>query len=223
MPRRLVLAVIVTLTLLRPDNADAQYCPEKIAAIDGDMSRKAAGILATLYKKLGCPVKVMFLPGRRGLMQFNNAKVDGELNRHAIIESKYKRPFVRSAVPMLHMVNGLWSRPAPLGKRTKPIGYALGIAWQDEYAADRPNQKFIAYRRAVQVIEAYNRGEIDKFVSIKQVIAINRARGTISPVPVLEKRISRLPLHHYLDKKYAAFMADFSEALRRDNPFRVLE
>jgi len=227
MTKTLSVFAVSVLTCLISGNVYAQYCPTKIAAISGDpLSEGGANVLRQIYGKLGCTPEVTFLPGRRGVNHFNKSAVDGELYRLRLIESQYKTAFVRSSTPVFSLTNALWVHPSPAIAEKKRTAYVLGIAWHEKFVVALPVEqraKYVKYHSDGQVFAAYNRGAIGSFLTEKQSIDILLKKNAIRPIPVLKKVISSLPLYHYLGKRYAKFMADFSAELARDNPFSKLE
>lgn len=204
--------------------AHAQYCPGKIAAVEGDvLTEEVIPILNQIYKKLGCTLAIKYLPGKRGLSYFNNNLVDGETFRFSIIEKKYTKLFVRSSTPMLNLTNALWEHPDKAVSKKMPIAHVLGIMWQDKYVAETPSDKLKTFYSQQEITAAYRRGTVGSFLASKQSLNISSKNQDMTPPPLLKKTISSLPLFHYLNTKYAKFMGDFSEELRLNNPFAVLE
>ncbi len=224
MNRILIAVLTFMISSLLTQNAYSQYCPTKIAAVDGnDLSNGAIPILKQIYANLGCSPDIIFLPGRRGVRHFNLSLVDGELFRFRFIEENYKKEFVRSSIPMLRLVSALWQHPSPKIAKTKPMAFVLGIAWQEKFISETPIRNSIKFHADQQVIDAYNNGAIGSFLARKPAISIFLKKQALQPVPVLKKTISSMHLYHYLDIKYANFMADFSEELRLKNQFSKLE
>lgn len=124
---------------------------------------------------------------------------------------------------MFHLVNALWEHPSPSTVKNRQIAFTLGIAWHEKFVSETPASKFISFPSDDEIINAYNRGSILSFLSEKQTINLFIQKQRIHPVPILKQTLSSVPLYHYLDKKYAKFMADFSEELRLHQPFTQLE
>jgi len=224
MKKFLVFFLIYVMSSCLSEQAFSQYCPSKIAAISGDnLSVESQSILKEIYTKLGCSVEIVSLPGRRGVLSFNRSLVDGELFRLSLIEKKYEKTFVRSTTPMLQLVNALWEHPSPSVAENKPMAFVLGIAWHEKFISETTGTKAIRFSSDHELVAAYNRGAVGSFLTEKQSINLLHKKRAIHPAPVLKKTISALPLYHYLDKKYAKFMADFSEELRQHQPFQKLE
>jgi len=223
--RNLTSLFALMVFCLSPENSYAQYCPSRISAVTGNsLSEEVASLLRVVYERLGCRPEIEFLPGRRAVHHFNASIVDGELFRLKMIEAEYKKPFVHST-ELFRMTTALWMHPSPSIAQKNPTAYILGIVWQEEYVSGRLARdpgKYQKYHTHQQVLSAYNRGLIGHLLSEKQSVEILRKRGEIKPVPVLEKTLGSLPVYHYLDEKYAEFIADFSAEIARDNPFNKL-
>jgi len=213
-----------TLSSLLTQNAYSQYCPTKVAAIHGnDLSNEAIPILKNIYMKLGCSPEIIYLPGRRGVSHFNKSLVDGEVFRFEIIEKKYKKEFVRSSIPMFRLASAIWQHPSQKIADTKPMAFVWGIAWQEKFVSETPIRNSIKLHTVQQVVDAYNNGAVGSFLAVKPTIGIFLEKQGIQPVPVLKQTISSMHLYHYLDIKFAKFMADFSEEIRLKNQFSKLE
>jgi hypothetical protein len=219
-----ILAIVSALVL--PDRAQAGYCPGKIAIIEGSrLSTESLPILKQVYMKLKCAPEIVSLPGRRGVVHFNRSLIDGEQFRIEIIESQYDKPFVRSAVPMFSITGAIWAHPEPATSQGRPLAYVLGFAWQENYVSAgnfAPAAVAVKFKSDVEAIEAYNRRVVGSFMSTSQTMKIHNQKGRMIPKPVLHKVVSKTSVYHYLDPKYAKFMADFSEVLRRQDPFARL-
>jgi len=218
---------LLVLLMAVPGTAIAQYCPGQIAAIEGDpLSRDGALYLTQMYEKLGCKLEVRFLPGRRGVQEFNSADVDGELYRLRIIEDKYVRPFLRSVQPLFSLTNAVWVHPDPAIADAHPLGYVLGIAWHEKFVSELPvgdATRLLKFHSEDDVVAAYNKGVIGSFLTEKQTVDILVQGGAIVPAPVRKTTISAQPLYHYLGREFGPFMGDFSTLLTRDNLFKKLE
>ena len=209
-----------------PAQAAGAYCPAKIAALDGvALAERSAAAMQLLYEKLGCPVEIEPVPGRRGVAHFNSGAVDGELYRLAIIEPAYTVPFVRSTVPLMVMEKALWSAPGAKGDETALYGYVFGIKWHEDFVghARERTRRFRKYDTETDMFTAYQAGEIKGFLSIKQTVDQLLWVGRITAAPEKVLTVARKPLYHYLNAKYRPFMEALSAALARDNPFTALE
>jgi hypothetical protein len=218
-----ILCGTCALTLLIPGISFAEYCPREIAAIKGGpLSIKTAPVLSAIYKELGCPVKITFLPGRRGIREFNLSNVDGELFRLPLIEDKYTTTFVRSSEPLITINNAVWSNPDTKIAQSKPLGYTLGIAWQEKFISTRLTDhtvRVLKFGSGEETYDAFNRGLIGSFLAEKQSVQLMLRDKKLDFSPTLQQTVKTQNLYHYLDKKYAKFMADFSKYLRAKTPF----
>lgn len=192
-------------------------CPEKLAIIQNDRIVEAAlSTFKALYSQLGCSPTFSEFPGRRGVLHFNESLVDGEFYRIPMVEGKYSRPFVRSAVPLFQLSNELWLHPDEVVRDRLPIGYILGVVWQEEYMKNRHGVAFSSGRK---MFSFYQKGRISGFLSSSNPVIPQAERSSLQPAPVLRERISTLSLYHYLGIEHADFMKKLSELLVRDNPF----
>jgi len=67
------LLIILFFTLFMNNNVSASYCPKKITAFENGIAAKAySKILLEIYQHLGCSAEIVFLPPKRGIVEFNN-------------------------------------------------------------------------------------------------------------------------------------------------------
>lgn len=220
----LIFVSTFVISFIQMESAFSQNCPLRIAAVENDsLTRESVPIFRQIYNELGCSLEITFLPGRRGIQNFNLSLVDGELMRIELIEEKYEKAFVRSTSPVMHITNAIWEHPSQVIVESRPTGYILGIAWQEKYVSETPNTRFIIFYNDNEVLNAYNRGAIGSFLLAKQSLNIFQDPVKLNPPPILKKIVSKLPLYHYLDIKYVKFMTAFSEKIRVRRPFSKLE
>ncbi|WP_419904297.1 hypothetical protein [Kiloniella sp.] len=192
-------------------------CPATLATIDkGSLSLLVVKTLGEIYQELGCRVRFMPYPGRRGIASFNNKQVNGEVMRIEKVERAYKRDFVRSSVPLMMLNSSLWQHPDSLAKADLPIGYTLGIIWQENYIKNKRGRKF---SNAQELFRAYNSGELSGFLSADITVKIQVENGEIIPRPIQKQTVISAPLYHYLGQEFTPFMKRFSDLLQREDRF----
>jgi len=138
-------------------------CPQRVAAFDGTIIPvEVIAVFKKMYSDLDCEPTYVPLPGRRGIIQFNHGKVDGEIFRTEKIEPLYTREFVKSAIPVFTISNSLWRNPSAKQSKKKKIGYVLGIVWQEKFKTVGVKK---SYHNAEKMYEAYNSGLLTEFLS----------------------------------------------------------
>jgi len=215
------LLIILFFTLFMNNNVSASYCPKKITAFENGIAAKAySKILLEIYQHLGCSAEIVFLPPKRGIVEFNKGKVDGELYRLAITETKYKTPFVRSGVPLYQYRAGVWRNPSLHEHHGKPLGYVRGLTWQVKYIESHPEIRAVEFDSPGNVLDAYQRGAISGFLSGEPMMHPKLANHEIFPTPILDKVLIDKPIYHYLHADYTPFMRDFSAKVEKNNFFK---
>jgi len=191
-------------------------CPKKIAVIaNDDITAASTKILETLYRELGCPAEFIALPARRGIRDFNHRLVDGELYRLRQAERLYDRPFARSQLPLFMLSNSLWRNPAVKEDGRHPIGYVLGVVWQENYMKTRKGKVF---HDSDSLVRAYNEARVGGMLYADFAMAALVRDNHIYPEPVRGEVLLEAPLYHYLGKEFEPFMKRLSELLKRQ-PF----
>jgi len=217
----LFLGSILTVALVQA--GEPVDCPKSLAIIETDkLSADASQIMIDLYKTLGCSVELKALPGRRGIKHFNEHRVDGELFRIEKAEASYHRKYIRSSVSLMTLSNTLWLYPDKEIQEKYPIGYVLGIVWQEHSIK---KYQGLAFHDEEKMFEAYRRGRLGGFLSSDLTVNTWLMSNHFSPAPnpVASEVLMVVPLYHYLSAEFRPFMEKLSELLATQNPFRRLQ
>ncbi len=206
-----VLACCFTTT-----GAASAYCPERIATIEGTpMNTALLPVMEDLYGQLGCQLTTVAFPGRRGVAAFNAKRVSGELFRLPVIEPSYQTEFVRSAAPVFHFQEALWLHPSRHLDRTSKIGYVIGLKWQETFAKNNAaRHQFVKYSSSRELFSDYEHGLLDGFLSGPLQVETQLKDKVFSKRPEMALFIRKTPVYHYLDSRYATFMADLSRIIK---------
>lgn len=198
-------------------------CPKKLATIATNvLSIEASKAITNMYKKLGCPVEMEALPGRRGIRHFNEKRVDGELLRIEKVELSYEREYIRSSVSLMTVSSSLWLHPDSGHQDKYPIGYVVGIVWHERAIT---SYKGIAFNDEAKMYEAYRKGRLGGFLSSDITLNIWLKSHDLSPTPdpVEAEVLLVSPLYHYLGAEFAPFMQRFSALVVSADPFKELQ
>ncbi|OUS17279.1 hypothetical protein A9Q97_01745 [Rhodospirillales bacterium 47_12_T64] len=196
-------------------------CPRSIATIGNSVMAEASkGTLLRVYDDLGCHIILEELPGRRGIASFNNSIVDGEMYRLRIVEPRYTRKFVRSAVPIFLVSGSLWRRPNSKGDDNLPTGHVFGIVWQEKYMEGRRGKVFNTVEEA---FKSYEVGEINSFLASDFAVRHRISEDGFSIVPDQGERLMEAPIYHYLGEEFTPFMNFFSSYIKKHSPFALME
>jgi len=217
----IVLAMVLLLGLslfgAKSSFASEVECPKTVAfnANDG-VSAATTKILESLYRELDCQTEFVGLPARRGIRNFNHGLVDGEVFRLRQVESLYDRPFVRSSLPLFMLSNSLWLNPTMTDDKRRPIGYVLGVVWQENYMKTHEGKIF---HGSDQVLQAYNDGRVRGMLFADLTMEVVIRNKTLNPPPKKDTILLEAPLYHYLGKEFTPFMAQLSDLLK-SQPFK---
>ncbi len=217
---------IVLLGLFLVTISTAHACPKKIAAVLGDdIARHSLPIMMDIYIQIGCETEFDFLPGRRGILEFNQGKIDGELYRNPIIEQFYDHEFIRSKQPLLTLQQGVYLDPEHTDYTTVPIGYISGIKWHDLYVqnkSENPN-RFVRFNEKTKLYSAYRQGRIKGFLSSQLAIRLHSKDFGFERPPKLSVAVGTVNLYHYLAKEHASTMRDIDQHILTHKPFESLQ
>ncbi len=134
-------------------------------------------------------------------------------------EKSYVRPFVRSSVPLFLLGSSLWQHPDQ-DKESLPIGYTLGVVWQEDYMKGKRGLKF---NNANELLDAYNAGRLSGILIADLSVFKLVKEKKLYPRPIKKQTISTAPLYHYLGAEYAPFMDRLSNLLKSKNHFSEIQ
>jgi len=219
----LILCILLAFVSHADANQSPSYkCPTKIAYANstGPMVRDAITILKNIYRDLGCDTNFVPLPGRRAIRDFNNGLVSGEIFRAEIVEKLYTRNFIRSSIPIFTFNSSIWRHPKKETRNQKPIGFHIGIIWQETYMKDRSGRQF---HTSDQIFSAYNKGQLGGFIASNYSVLNKLRNKDLAAPPYLEEQVFSAPMRHYLHQEFSEFMLAFNQYIKVHSPFRKLD
>lgn len=211
----------LVLLLLGAQGAQAQEaCPKRVGYIEKNaLTRLALPIMQEVYRNLGCETEFVDLPGRRGVLAFNEGTIEAELIRFRLVEDQYLVPFVRGKVPLINLKSYFWKNPAQMDDHRTPFGYVKGLIWQEDYAKGKP---FNAFYNTQSMFKAYNAGQIAGFLASGPAIDNAREKKLISPLPIAVELVKEDAIYHYAAAPYQRFMDQFDRYVEDNRPFSHL-
>ncbi|GAA0770363.1 hypothetical protein E1180_20120 [Roseibium denhamense] len=199
-------------------------CPQEISYIEKLPSAESVlDLLRDLYTEIGCDTRFTAYPGRRSVLMFNAGKIDGQFARLPIIEADYRRAFLRSALPVNEARAILWQRPDAKVQEKKPLGYTIGVRWQDAYVTHEDAAR--GFYAAFEKMQAYENGVIDRFIETDQNVALLVAAGVLKRRPDPVTVIKDFQAFHFVGAEFSDFMERFDAAhavSRKQHPERTL-
>ncbi|MDV7338088.1 hypothetical protein RYZ26_00675 [Terasakiella sp. A23] len=213
------LALSFCVLSLTAFTAKADYkCPETIAVVqNNDISARTLFVVQGIYHDLGCETIFVQMPSKRGILDFNKQRSDGELMRQPGVESLYTTSFIKSAKPMFVLQKGIWGHPDAKIRNSHPTAYMFGIVWQDQYMTSR---KGIPFKGEEKIADAYNRKIIGRFLTNNVTMAATDILANYTPQPIKLETVGKVDVHHYLHEDYRDFMDAFDRYIASFDPFR---
>ncbi|WP_126465265.1 hypothetical protein [Candidatus Terasakiella magnetica] len=202
-----------------------EACPKKIVAVMGDdIARHALPILINIYDSIGCSTEFDFLPGRRGILEFNQGRIDGELYRNPIAEQFYSRAFTRSSKPFVTVEQGIFLNPKYNDYTSVPIGYISGIKWHDLFVLNTlaNTKRLVRFNQKSKLMDAYEQGRIKGFLSSTLSVKLYNDEVGFKHAPQLSLAIGTVNLYHYLAKEHATIMEKIDQYVSSHKPFTQL-
>jgi len=209
------------LTLQATPSFAASPCPARVGYLEGNaLTQLVLPIMKDIYQELGCSTRFVQLPGRRSLIAFNKQKIDAELMRLPLAESKYTVAFTRSTYPIFQLYSYLWVNPNKKRVKHLPYGYVKGTLWQERYAK---NKNFAAFYNTKNLLRAYNAKQIAGFLGSGTAIRKKIKNNTLHPVPIPIIEANKAPLYHYTQADYKKFLLRLDTYLEKHQPFAALK
>lgn len=179
-------------------------CPHKLSTISQNLLPKEVGsLLQQAYQDIGCTIIIEPVPGRRGIMHFNNAVSDGEVMRLSVVEPSYTRAFARTAQPLFEIQNAVWRRKNASKNDAQIYGFTLGIKWTEIHSQyDPENREYVPFSHQSDLLNALNSEKILGYLSSSQGITLRAEAGLLKFPMIMEQEISRLPVFHYVATEF---------------------
>lgn len=224
MIRHTSIIVILFVSLFidsTPAQATSSYCPNNIAVIaDARAYEDIVRVFKDVFRDLNCNTEFVAVPAKRGVYLFNQGKVDGELMRLPVIESKYTVPFIRSD-PYFRFKLALWG--AKFTKVTS-LGYLRGLAWHEKFVSRFQKQgvSIHVFNSNEKMYRAFLRGRINGFLSAERMMRLFFEKRLLAGQVALKEVLLTPKVSMYLKPEFNEFVSDLNAYLRKNTPFEKL-
>ena len=173
-------------------------------------------LLIEAFKRVGYTLKTVRLPPERGLINANEEIVDGEVNRIAGIEKKYKNLLrvpekIRdSDFCVLSKNANIINKPEELNNHV--VGYIKGWKIYEKMMSESSNVIAASSPQQLFRLLKVNRVDAVLYVCLQGKILANQL--DIKGVKVLKPLLKQRPMFLYLHKKHKALVPRLAQALK---------
>jgi polar amino acid transport system substrate-binding protein len=185
-----------------------------------------AEILKLGYKRLGIPVKIVEMPGKRALVESSEGRIDGEVHRIFRIGEDYPM-LIRIPTPINYI------EPTVFSKRVKftvsgcadlkehRIGIVRGVRHAENCTEGMKNVHIVNNSRLLMQILHRDRVDIVITARINGLLQIKKLN--LDSIYALSPPLSREPVYHYLHKKHEALVPKINRIFKEMEENGTLE
>jgi polar amino acid transport system substrate-binding protein len=200
MPIKILGLLILTSTLLVAE-------PLKFAQIANTPDQMVGPeILKVVYAKLGMPIEIVAVSGKRALMESSEGRLDGEVHRIVEIDSIYPS-LLKIPTAINHIEATVFAKNIdylPVGCASlegKLIGIVRGVIYA-ELCIEGLN-KMAIFPDSVSLMKSLDKNIVDYVVTARFNGLVQLKKLGINSIIALKPALSKKPLFHYLHKKHA--------------------
>jgi ABC-type amino acid transport substrate-binding protein len=185
-----------------------------------------AEILKLAYKRLGIPIIIVEMPGKRALVESSEGRIDGEVHRISRIGKDYPT-LIRVPTPINYI------EPTAFSKKLKftiggcadlkehRIGIVRGVKHAEDCTQGMKNVHIVNNSRLLMQILHKNRVDIVITARINGLLQIKKLN--LDSINALYPPLSRKPVYHYLHKKHEALVPQINRIFKEMQEDGTLE
>lgn len=202
-------ALSVILFFIFCSISDAQE-PLKFAGIVNTPDQVVgAEILKAGYERLGIPIEIIEMPGKRALMESSRGKIDGEVHRIFRIGDDYPA-LIRVPTPINYIEPTAFAKNLKLtvggcsDLKTHRVGIVRGVKHAEECVQKMENVQVVNSSKLLMQI--LHRDRVDVVITAR-VNGLHQLKElNLEGIHALAPPLGRKPVYHYLHEKHAALV-----------------
>ncbi len=185
-----------------------------------------AEILKLAYKRLGIPIVIVEMPGKRALVESSEGRIDGEVHRIFRVGKDYPT-LIRVPTPINYI------EPTAFAKRMKfsvsgcadlkehRIGIVRGVKHAEDCTQGMKNVHIVNNSRLLMQILHRERVDIVITARINGLLQIKELN--LDSIHALSPPLSREPVYHYLHEKHEALVPKINRVFKEMQENGTLE
>ena len=165
-----------------------------------------AEILKVVYAKLGMPIEIVAVSGRRALIESSEGRLDGEVNRIIEIDSMYPS-LLKIPTAINHIESTVFSKNisfSPISCSSlegKLVGIVIGVMHAE--LCTKGQRKMALFPDSVSLMKSLDKNIVDYVVTARFNGLVQLKKLGINSIMALKPALSKKALFHYLHKKHA--------------------
>ena len=202
-------ALSVILFFIFCSNSYAQE-PLKFAQIANTPDQMVgAEILKAGYERLGIPIEIIEMPGKRALVESSQGKIDGEVHRIFRVGDDYPA-LIRVPTPINYIEPTAFAKNLNLSVSgcadLKPhrIGIVRGVKHAEDCTRGMENVQVV--NNSQLLMQILHRDRVDIVITARVNGLHQLKKLNLDGIHALSPPLSREPVYHYLHKKHAALV-----------------
>jgi polar amino acid transport system substrate-binding protein len=189
--------------------SDAQE-PLKFAKIVNTPDQMVgAEILKTGYKRLGIPIEIVEMPGKRALLESSQGRIDGEVHRIFRVGDDYPS-LIRIPTPINYIEPTVFAKNLKVtvggcsDLKEHRVGIVRGVKHAEECAGGMENVQIVNSSKLLMQI--LHRDRVDVVITAR-VNGLHQLKElNLEGIHALSPPLGREPVYHYLHKKHKALV-----------------
>ena len=168
-----------------------------------------AEILEVAYKRLGIPIKIVQMPGRRALRESSEGRIDGEIHRILSIGNDYPT-LIRVPTPINYIEPTVFSKNERFAVTGCPdlkdyrIGIVRGVRHAEACTRGMKHVQIVGHSNLLMQI--LDKGRVDIVITARINGLLQLKKLNLDSIYPLSPPLSRRLVYHYLHKKHKALV-----------------
>lgn len=176
-----------------------------------------AEILKVAYGRLGIPIKIVQMPGRRALKESSEGNIDGEVHRIFSIGDEYPT-LIRVPTSINYIEPTVFSKKESFVVTGCPdlkkyrIGIVRGVRHAETCTQGMAHVRIVGDSRLL--MEILDKGRVDIVITAKINGLLQIKKLKLDSIYPLSPPLSRSPVYHYLNQKHKALVPRIDKVFR---------
>jgi polar amino acid transport system substrate-binding protein len=166
-----------------------------------------AEILKAAYKRLGIPIEIVEMPGKRALLESSEGRIDGEVHRIFRVGDDYPA-LIRIPTPINYIEPTVFAKNLKFtvggcsDLKKHRVGIVRGVKHAEECASGMENVQVVNSSKLLMQI--LHRDRVDIVITARVNGLHQLKKLNLEGIHALSPPLGREPAYHYLHKKHEA-------------------
>ena len=176
-----------------------------------------AEILKLGYERLGIPIEIVEMPGKRALQESSRGRIDGEVHRIFRVGDDYPT-LIRVPTPINYIEPTAFAKKLKLtvsgcnDLKAHRVGIVRGVKHAEDCTRGMENVQIVNSSKLLMQI--LHRDRVDIVITARINGLHQLKKLNLKGIHALSPSLSREPVYHYLHKKHASLLPDITRVLQ---------